>query len=175
MAKDLAEFDSQYRDPRGVARGTDRHLLLPASTGEAAQAVRPCTAGFPDLHAALAWLVGDGAAFRGQCPDLYECADERLQLGLFPAVPTGLHFMVRGRCGDAVLGARRVLRLALPVRRVAGAYQPHRAHFLQDTADPIAVGPARAFVADQVRHFPGAVRPVALLAHTRRAGVGSGA
>ena len=74
------------------------------------------------------------------------------------------------RRGDAVLGARRVLRLAVPVRRVAGAYQPHRAHFLQDTADPIAVGPARAPVADQVRHFPGAVRPVALLAHTRRAG-----
>ena len=50
----------------------------------------------------------------------------RLPLGDLPDGPADLHPVVRGRRGAAVLGPRRLLRLALPVRRAAGAVEQDR-------------------------------------------------
>ena len=76
----------------------------------------------------LVWLgwYAQGAAVGGQRADLHQRAADRLQLGLLPDGPADLHPVVRGRGGAAVLGPRRVLRLAVPVRRAAGADQPRR-------------------------------------------------
>ena len=48
----------------------------------------------------------------------------RVQLAGLPSGPPDLHPVVLGRRGAALLGPGRLLRLALPLRRAAGAHQP---------------------------------------------------
>ena len=122
----------------------------------------------PALHSGLARLVCERPALGGQRPDLRQFAADRLQLGILPVRPADLPALGLDRRRTAVLGARTVLRLALPVRRAAGIAQQHRPGG-EDPAIPSAVGPARAAVADQVHHLSRPVRHVAVLDRVRRA------
>ena len=84
----------------------------------------PGAAGLHDLHARLHRLVRPGAALGGQRPRLPRCAQDRLPLGLFPDGAADLHPVVRHRGVAAVLEPRRLLWLAVPVRRAAGTGEP---------------------------------------------------
>ena len=75
----------------------------------------------PALDAGLARLVRQRAALDRQRPDLHQLPADRLQLGLLPHRAADLRPLVRRRGGADLLGPRRLLRLALPLRRAAGA------------------------------------------------------
>ena len=71
------------------------------------------------------------------------------QLGLLPDGPAGLYPVVLGRGIDPVLGARRFLRLAVPVRRAAGTFELASAKALHLPKSRCRSG-ASTPVADQV-------------------------
>ena len=73
------------------------------------------------LHPLRPRLLRQRPALGGQRHDLLQCADQRLPLGLLPDGAVDLPAVVLGRGVASVLGPRRVLRLALPLRRPAGA------------------------------------------------------
>ncbi len=103
--------------------GADGDLLLPGHAGAPPALLRRGALRLSRLHAGLARLVRQRPALGRQRPDLHQCAGHRLLLGVLPLRAADLHPLGRGRRRPAVLGPRPVLRLALPVRRAAGAAQ----------------------------------------------------
>ena len=121
-------WDKTVPDRRfaGGAKPAHPDLLLSGLVGATARALRPAASRFHGFHTGLDRLVCAGAAFRGQCPRLLERPADRFPLGLFPDGATDFHSVVRHRGVPAVLEPWRLLRLAVPVRRVAGTHQPYR-------------------------------------------------
>ncbi len=103
----------------------DRPVLLPGLARAPPAAVRPGPSRLPRLHAGLARLVRARRSCRwSTCsPSPTRCVtDFRWDYFLMDPLIFILWCSRRGRA--AVLGPRRVLRLAVPVRRAAGADQP---------------------------------------------------
>ena len=82
--------------------------------------------GFHGVHAGLDRLVRAGAIVGRQRARLPQRPADGFPLGLFPDGAADLHPVVRDRGLAAVLEPRRLLRLAVSVRRLAGADQPPR-------------------------------------------------
>ena len=142
------------RSPRSSSR--------PDMAGGAGRGPPAGAARLSDLHPALARLVRGGAALGRQRADLHRRPAHRLPLGRVPARAPDLHPLVLRRGRRSCSGGRgAVLRLAVPVRRAAGAVSIKLARRLKRAAARRAVSAARAAAADQV---PGLPRPVRALA-----------
>ena len=89
-------------------------------------AIRLGPPGLPALHSRLVGLVCERSALGRQRADLRQLAADGIQLGILPVRPADLHSLGFDSRRPVVLGARTVLRLAMPVRRAAGIAQQHR-------------------------------------------------
>ena len=157
VAPDLERQAAADRHPDGGAGGAGGHLLLPGPAGPPAAAARPPAAGLPAVRPVLDRLVRPGPAVGGERADLLLGAAQRLPLGLLPDGSAGVHPVVRHGSVDGVLEPRRLLRLALSVRRVAGTAEPRG----QAPGREAAAGAARrqpAPVGPEVHHLRAAVR-----------------
>src|SRR5690606_34627799 len=99
-------------------------------------------------------------------------APRRLPLGDLPDRAGDLPPVVLHRARDALLGPRRLLRLALPLRRAPGPDHPRRPAAWREAGGGTA-GAARAALGHQVRALRGASRALVLF-HARGAGHGGG-
>ena len=97
--------------------------------------------GFLTVTPGVPGLVRQRAALGREPDGPVRGADLRLQLAGVPAGSADLHPVVLGRRGAAVLGPGRLLRVAVPLRRPAGADQPRRPQ-PRRAADQAALGPA---------------------------------
>ncbi len=88
-------------------------LFFPGLADAAADAVEISAYRFSRLYPGLYRLVHAGPAVGNPCPDLYQCHPAPVQLGIIPG--RSADFYSLGLCGadTAVVGARRVLRLAV--------------------------------------------------------------
>ena len=101
-------------------------LLFPGLAGAPAGFLRPAAPGLHGVHAGLDRLVRAGAIVRRQCARLPQRPADGFPLGLLPDGAADFHPVVRDRRFAAVLEPRRLLRLAVSVRRLAGTDQPPR-------------------------------------------------
>jgi NosR/NirI family transcriptional regulator, nitrous oxide reductase regulator len=132
-------------------------LLLPGFLTRSARFTFWFRMGFPDGDAGLPRLVRQCAALHRQPDGAGHSLQHGVQLAGLPARSADLHPVVLGGGGADLLGPGRLLRLALPVRRAAGADQPHR-QALPGAAMDGALGAARAALGGEIHHLPRAVR-----------------
>src|SRR5690606_2086899 len=132
-------------------------LLLPGRAGEAREALRSHTARLPRGDAGVAGVDSAGAALGRQCPDVHRRAALGIRMEVVPRRPADLPAVVLGGGSTAVLGARSVLRLAVPVRGPSGAVES-RGEGAQGAPVEDTVARSRTTLADQVHRLPGTVR-----------------
>ena len=107
---------------------------------------------FPDFHIVLYRLVCPSSAIGGKYTYPFFGDSDRFPLGVFPDGSDSVH-PVAVYCGDhAVMEQGNVLRLAVPVRRIAGTDQPYCQKIRRET-NYRAASAAHPPVCRQIRYF----------------------
>ncbi len=136
--------------------------------GETPASAGVCARWLFDIHRRFYRLVFARAAFRHQRAHLRAGGDAQFPVGRFSHRSDDVHsLVVRG--GDAAaVGARYVLRLAVPVRRLAGTDAATGAPPRREAIRVLRDG-ARTAMGAEVHHSAGAVRRFAAIAGAGRA------
>ena len=160
LGQNLAFPRDRHSHLGGLALRIDAHLLFPGLAREAARPLRPAAHGLFAVQRPLAGLLRQSAALCRQRLHVHECGFLGLPLGAISAGASHLHAVVRDRGLAPLLGPRRVLWLALPVRRPSRTAQPHCAT-TRRPAVCSALCVARAPLGAEVHPLPRAFRRVA--------------